>query len=129
MNKIYYKVVRLINGTMMSVTTGRPVVYKEGEVTCPGIGSVFIFKDLKSANTFVNINCFDVFGDCQVWECEASRPRPMKFMLRIHLIQYTELLQDFWSKGKQRKRMGNQVGIVPHGTMVADYIKMIRRVR
>jgi len=128
--KTYFKVVKIHSKSKKLVSCtlagNRAVTYIPGEFVSAEVGCIFVFKNLRAAKDFVTLNSY---YRCEIWECEAMRPRPMNRMLNLRAAYFNYTFLEFWKKRMKMKDTHIHTRRTPMGTMIADSVKLTERVR
>lgn len=132
----YYKVVRNILGSLMSVENDSPyaVTYLQGEFVEASIGRIFVFENLADAVDFAGTD-----PDLEVWECHCEDPLKCLSVLQWYQqhaeesSQYLRELQVFWRDEMFRKpanHASHKLGTVKalYSTFAAEKVKLVELV-
>jgi len=127
-----YKVFKVVNKQLRSITTG--LVYKLNTWNKAGVGKLFYFKELEYAKNFVRKYYHHHENEIEVWEVEVVNGEKCSCILSVETKDIGTVLERFWEANGHKKVWwiytwsGFDVTSPPYGTMVADKIKLIRRV-
>jgi len=123
MTKEYYKVVRRIDGRLVSALVASDQgqrTYSSARWTNATWGPLFCFDSQQAASNFA----FGIFGLREVWRCKVKRPR------RIRWIAWCKAdwihKRAFWRLKRSKQQRENREA--PDGSIVADAIKLVEQV-
>ena len=116
-----YKVLRrLSNGELyswvVSCFSKYGIVYEKGKWIKPKIGAIFCYKNLPSTEDIT------LFSNAEIWEVEI---KPSKYKLKgvIHPLDADDEFKKYW-----KSKVKDGAYCLPEGTILADKIKLIRRI-
>jgi hypothetical protein len=127
---IAYKVVvrcgdsRLRSAWMVSCFKELETVYKPGSWTFPKMEGtpLYVFKTIGQAREFIS---FNIINNAEIWQAEI-----VKSKWKIPPITYaTSALKCILRLRKNKKKFSHLTGVVPHGTVLADQVKLLERVK
>ena len=127
MNKKYYKVVRAAKGKLGSALSCKhSIQYKVRKWTKPKLkySKLFVFTDLKFARDFKEHQSYRTLAEeLVIYECRVKEPISINY-----ISTYSKDDEWFWQAMKDGRPLFTS-SRVPIGTMVADEVKLTRKVQ
>lgn len=119
MARTYYKVVKrqYCPDCLVSAVADRTlsVKYRQGRVTKPKLGRLFVFVSFEDAKIFIHGSG----SGYEIWTCEVTKPTKIKWI--ESWWSSSARIEEFW-----KKRNGRE--IAPEGTFVVDSVKLLEKV-
>jgi hypothetical protein len=132
-NPQYYKIVKKENGKLYSCTSTHTLEYKIGKWTAPVIenSKIFIFKNRETARYFIKAN--NILKDLYIYKVGVKNPQYCS-LLKPVFISISFLgendIKEIWKMYNNKFPSCGYIGqILPWGTMFADKVKLIEKVR